>query len=403
MCKLDFSMLESFIIKNNLKDFITNDLIDTIIKNNEELNKILTQIFSSYKNKKIPLQVLNFNNFLCERIVMRFIDIYKYDVEIDVENKFLELEEKNLNDEIKLTDSYHDYIRSISKYPILNRKEEEYLFKEYNLAKSKNDISRVNYLKNIIIKCNLGLVVTIAKSFKNPEYPIMDKIQEGNISLFLAIDTFDITKGIKFSSYLQTNVTNHLINVLSRRFDINIKKHYYNAYKKINAVNNKYLVEHNRMATIDELVKETNLPISTIQNTLKYNYIVDSYDEKVNNNSEETEDSYIDFIESDINTEDIALNTFVRDDINQAYAKLTTTQQKILNARYFRNEKGFGETQDEFENENFDMKLEKEHLLTPYKRIGEKLNTSHQFIMQEEEKAIKKLRNSPKLKKDYYS
>ncbi|HMI09029.1 MAG TPA: sigma-70 family RNA polymerase sigma factor [Candidatus Saccharimonadales bacterium] len=52
-----------------------------------------------------------------------------------------------------------------------------------------------------MVKSNLRLVISIAKSFDRRSMPLLDAVQEGNLGLFRAADHFNPNKGIKFSTY----------------------------------------------------------------------------------------------------------------------------------------------------------------------------------------------------------
>lgn len=90
---------------------------------------------------------------------------------------------------------FEKYLDDVNKIPKLTEDEEKELFERVK----KGDLNA----KKKIAKAYLKLVVNIAKILhKNaPFISILDLVSEGNIGLLKAIDKYDLSKGIKFSTY----------------------------------------------------------------------------------------------------------------------------------------------------------------------------------------------------------
>ena len=55
--------------------------------------------------------------------------------------------------------------------------------------------------RELLIRCNLRLVVSVATKYAGYNVPLADLIQEGNIGLLRAVEKFDHRRGFKFSTY----------------------------------------------------------------------------------------------------------------------------------------------------------------------------------------------------------
>jgi len=115
------------------------------------------------------------------------------------------------------------YLASLYAIPLLTREEEQYYFRKMNYLKYRaaelqntldpsrpktaimNELERFLEqsldVKNYLIRCNLRLVVSIAKRHIKPNTNFFEMVSDGNMSLIRAIEKFDYAKGNKFSTY----------------------------------------------------------------------------------------------------------------------------------------------------------------------------------------------------------
>lgn len=124
------------------------------------------------------------------------------------------------------------YLASLYEMPLLTREQEAHLFRKYNYLKYKasklrdelqaslkkgparkggpksslmDEIERLaadaTEVKNQLARCNLRLVVSIAKRHVTPDQNFFELVSDGNISLLRAIEKFDFGRGFKFSTY----------------------------------------------------------------------------------------------------------------------------------------------------------------------------------------------------------
>ena len=89
--------------------------------------------------------------------------------------------------------SLDQYLREISRYPLLDRDEEVRLAQGIRRGEEE--------ALDKLVRSNLRFVVTVSKKYQNQGVPLSDLINEGNLGLIKAARKFDETRGIKFISY----------------------------------------------------------------------------------------------------------------------------------------------------------------------------------------------------------
>lgn len=165
------------------------------------------------------------------------------------------------------SDTLMKYFDDIKGYDILSADDERTLF-----FKIKNGDKTA---RDTVINCNQRFVVAFAKRWATKEN-LSDLINEGNIGLIQAIDTFDVNRGTRFLTHavwsIRKTINEYLITNDKLVKPVNNHKVYIAAKK----IKNTFYVENGRFPTSDE-IKQIMLD--------KYNYklsnVEDVYDIKI--------------------------------------------------------------------------------------------------------------------------
>ena len=95
-----------------------------------------------------------------------------------------------------------------SKLPLLTEDEKKELFKE---IKKGNEVAREKYIRG-----NLRLVLSILQRFSNSNENVDDLFQIGCIGLIKAVDNFDDTLNVKFSTYAVPMILGRIKKIFKR-------------------------------------------------------------------------------------------------------------------------------------------------------------------------------------------
>lgn len=98
---------------------------------------------------------------------------------------------KSITDRSNL--SLNDYLKDISKIPMLSKEKEIEIAKESKLGNKK--------ACDKLVTSNLRFVISVAKQYQGQGLLLIDLINEGNIGLIKAAEKFDVNKGFRFISY----------------------------------------------------------------------------------------------------------------------------------------------------------------------------------------------------------
>lgn len=156
------------------------------------------------------------------------------------------------------------YLAEISHEPMIN------IEQEIELAQAIRKGGRAGErAKDKLVKANLRFVVSVAKQYQHQGLSLTDLIDEGNIGLVKAAEKFDETRGFKFISYAVWWIRQSIMQAIAEQSRIvRLPLNQVGAVSKINQVTAKFVQEHNRRPSADELATLTGIDADKIQKSL---------------------------------------------------------------------------------------------------------------------------------------
>ena len=156
------------------------------------------------------------------------------------------------------------YLAEISREPMVSIDEETELAQQIRKGGRAGDRA-----KEKLVKANLRFVVSVAKQYQHQGLTLADLIDEGNIGLVKAAEKFDETRGFKFISYAVWWIRQSIMQAIAEQSRIvRLPLNQVGAVSKINQVTAKFVQEHNRRPSADELATLTGIDADKIQKSL---------------------------------------------------------------------------------------------------------------------------------------
>ena len=174
--------------------------------------------------------------------------------------------------------SIKEYLNEISKHPLLTPDEEIELSRIIHEAAALEEPytpeqrrlrKRAERAKARMVNGNLRLVVTIAKRFAQfhlSTLDIMDLIQEGTVGLIRATELFDGARGYKFSTYAYWWIRQSINRGIAYTDTaIRLPAHISQVQVRLPKFYNRYVQKLGRPPSYEELAKDLNCTVDTIQ------------------------------------------------------------------------------------------------------------------------------------------
>jgi len=218
-----------------------------------------------------------------------------------------------------------------SKLPVLKEKEAEEL-----LLKIKQGDKEA---RNEFINANLRLVLSIVKKFKNRGENIDDIFQIGCVGLIKAIDNFDITQNVKFSTYAVPMIIGEIKRYLRDNSILRVTRTLKDLAYKALSIKENYMYKTGEEPTIEYIAEVLEVEKEEIVFALESMQDIVSIYENAYSDSESDNFCIIDQIKDTKNLEEKwSSNLAIKEGMN----RLNNRERTIIEKRFFQ-----GKTQTE--------------------------------------------------------
>ncbi len=228
-------------------------------------------------------------------------------------------------------DSIQMYLREIGQYPLIAGSMEKELAKRIEAG----DMDA----KNLLMKANLRLVVSIAKKYANrsPDLTLLDLIQEGNLGLHKAVEKFDWTKGFKFSTYATWWIRQAITRALADQSrTIRVPVHMVETIAKYKQVVRRLTQDLGREPLQEEIALEMNMDVEKIYHIEKIDQSTVSLESPVGDDGDDGKSKLGDFLADDkvLSPDQDSSRRIVSDQVKEILGDLPPKERKILEMRH---------------------------------------------------------------------
>ena len=185
--------------------------------------------------------------------------------------------------------------------------------------------------REVLIEKNLGLVHAIARRFVGRGVEAEDLFQIGTIGLIKAIDHFDLSYEVKFSTYAVPLISGEIKRFLRDDGPLKVSRTLKEQAMKINLVRQRLQGKWGREPTLQEIAAEAMLSVEEIVAATEADYQVESIYASVYGN-DGSEMILADMLGKEDAEKEALLNRML---LNQLLEQLDEKESELIRLRYF--------------------------------------------------------------------
>lgn len=223
--------------------------------------------------------------------------------------------------------------------------------------------------KDELVRCNLRLVVDVAKHYTGRGLTLLDLTQEGNIGLMKAAERFEFRKGFKFSTYATWWIRQGITRALADQSrTVRVPVHQTEASNRIQRTSRRLGQQLGRPARLEEVARALRMRADKLQETMQVFQEPIALEHPVGDGDTMFGDLLPDH---QVVSPDASVNRNERArELERILSTLTPREQTVIRLRF-----GIGQEQ-----------------ARTLEQVGDELSVTRERIRQIEAKALKKLK-----------
>ena len=350
---------------------LDSKLVTALLAESPELNEMTAAL--NDLNEKGDIESFNNDNIAVLISSYYLMNNTEEEIKNGKSEEGISKDEEFIPEDISSLDNVKLYLRELDS---------ELLTREEEIELGKRVAEGDEQAKQELVKCNLRLVVSIAKKYANLSDTLSfeDLIQEGNIGLMKAADKYDYTLGYKFSTYATWWIRQAITRgIADQSRTIRIPVHLHDNLRKMHVAITNYISEHGEEPSDKYLADLLGITEEAVRERKLAAQGVVSLSQPVRNEGEEDGDELESFIEDPTyNDNSIEDALYLRDFKSAVFDKvpLSEREKMVLKCR-------------------FGIDMPRRYTL---EEIGKMMGVTRERVRQIEAKTIRRLRSNREIK-----